>query len=72
VIDDVHRVDLLVHPYTFRVENQFLPTQRPGDLEDELRPFLRGGIDGFFTDNPAIGSRHPVAPIAPCRPPAGQ
>ncbi|MBA3281979.1 MAG: glycerophosphodiester phosphodiesterase, partial [Acidimicrobiia bacterium] len=65
VIDDAHRFDLLVHPYTFRVENQFLPTQfrrgpdpnAPGDLEGELRTFLRAGIDGFFTDNPAIGVR---------------
>ena len=65
VIGDAHRVDLVIHPFTFRVENQFLPLQfrsstdpnAPGDLEGELRAFLRAGIDGFFTDNPAIGAR---------------
>jgi len=65
VIGDAHRFDLVVHPFTFRVENQFLPLQfrsgtdpnAPGDLEGELRAFLRAGIDGFFTDNPAIGAR---------------
>ncbi|MCY7401361.1 MAG: esterase-like activity of phytase family protein [Nocardioides sp.] len=62
VISDAHDVGLVVHPYTFRVENQFLPTQfrsssdpnADGDLAGELRAFLRAGIDGFFTDNPAI------------------
>ncbi len=65
VIGDAHRVGLQVHPYTFRVENQFLPLQfrrgtdpnAPGDLEGELDTFIRAGIDGFFTDNPAIGAR---------------
>ena len=65
VVADAHRVDLVVHPFTFRVENQFLPLQfrsgtdpnARGDLEGELRAFLRAGIDGFFTDNPAIGAR---------------
>jgi glycerophosphoryl diester phosphodiesterase len=65
VIGDAHRFDLVVHPFTFRVEDQFLPLQfrsstdpnAPGDLEGELKAFLRAGIDGFFTDNPAIGAR---------------
>ena len=65
VIGNAHRFDLVVHPFTFRVENQFLPLQfrsstdpnAPGDLEGELRAFLRAGIDGFFTDNPAIGAK---------------
>ena len=65
MIGDAHEVGLVVHPYTFRVENQFLPTQfrssadgnADGDLAGELRAFLRAGIDGFFTDNPAIGAR---------------
>ena len=65
VIGNAHRFDLVVHPFTFRVENQFLPLQfrsstdpnAPGDLEGELKAFLRAGIDGFFTDNPAIGAK---------------
>ena len=63
VVADAHRADLVVHPFTFRVENQFLPLQfrsstdpnAPGDLAGELRAFLDAGIDGFFTDNPSIG-----------------
>jgi glycerophosphoryl diester phosphodiesterase len=65
VIGDAHDAGLVVHPYTFRVENQFLPTQfrssadptAPGDLAGELAAFLRAGIDGFFTDNPDVGAR---------------
>ncbi len=63
VVSDAHDQGLVVHPWTFRVENQFLPLQfrssadgnAPGDLVGELRAFLRAGVDGFFTDNPAIG-----------------
>ncbi|MBA3524454.1 MAG: glycerophosphodiester phosphodiesterase [Geodermatophilaceae bacterium] len=63
VVDDAHRVGLLVHPYTFRAENTFLPMDfrvgtdpnRYGDIAAELELFLSLGIDGFFTDNPDIG-----------------
>ena len=65
LVADAHRFGLVVHPFTFRVENQFLPADfrsstdpnAPGDLVGELTVFLRAGIDGFFTDNPAIGAR---------------
>jgi len=64
VIDNAHAEGLVVHPWTFRVENQFLPLQyrssadpnAPGDLRGELRAFLAAGIAGFFTDNPVIGA----------------
>jgi glycerophosphoryl diester phosphodiesterase len=60
-----HREDLLVHPFTFRRENQFLPAEyrssadpnAPGDLVGEIRAFLRAGVDGFFTDNPDLGAK---------------
>ena len=60
-----HREDLLVHPFTFRRENQFLPAEyrsssdpnAPGDLVGEIRTFLRAGVDGFFTDNPDLGAQ---------------
>ena len=63
VVRDAHRNGLVVHPFTFRVENQFLPTEfrssadpnAPGDLVGEIQAFLDVGIDGFFTDNPDIG-----------------
>ena len=58
-----HAVGLLVHPYTFRAENQFLPTtlRTSGDATEfgaaaeELAAFLELGIDGFFTDQTDIG-----------------
>jgi glycerophosphoryl diester phosphodiesterase len=54
---------LLVHVWTFRAENKFLPAElRVGDsmsahgkLEQEIDRYLAHGIDGFFTDHPAIG-----------------
>jgi glycerophosphoryl diester phosphodiesterase len=63
VIDDAHDAGLVVHGWTFRRENQFLPVEfrssadpaAPGDLPGEIRAFLDAGMDGFFTDNPDIG-----------------
>ena len=63
VIPDAHREDLDVHGWTFRRENQFLPTafrvgHRPdgiGDIVGEIQVFLDAGMDGFFTDNPDLG-----------------
>jgi glycerophosphoryl diester phosphodiesterase len=62
-VRNAHAAGLLVHPYTFRRENTFLPLELRssadpagiGDLESEIRRFLEQGIDGFFTDNPDIG-----------------
>ncbi len=53
----------MLHPYTFRAENQFLPADYRvgadptayGRAIDEQVTFLRTGIDGLFTDNPDIG-----------------
>ena len=64
-VQNAHRVGLKVHPYTFRAENCFLPTNHrqgtdpkaPGDLESELAIFLALGIDGFFTDQTDLGVR---------------
>ncbi|MGY2004290.1 glycerophosphodiester phosphodiesterase [Blastococcus sp. SYSU DS1024] len=63
LVDDAHRAGLLVHPYTFRNENVFLPPAlragvAPDDygqaLEEHLA-FWEAGIDGMFTDNPDTG-----------------
>ncbi len=56
-----HDAGLLVHPWTFRRENYFLPTNfksgvdpsRNGDLAAEIEAYRRAGVDGFFSDNPA-------------------
>ena len=65
LVTDAHAAGLVVHPYTFRPENPFLPTDlrrgnvasltERGDLAAEITIFLKAGIDGFFTDDPAIG-----------------
>jgi glycerophosphoryl diester phosphodiesterase len=63
-VADAHEAGLLVHPYTFRNENEFLPTdlrdagEEPGDygraIEEQLA-YWETGIDGIFTDNPDTG-----------------
>jgi len=65
VIEDAHAVGLEVSGWTFRRENQFLPTQfrvgtepnAVGNLEQEIETFLAAGMDSFFTDNPDVGDR---------------
>jgi glycerophosphoryl diester phosphodiesterase len=60
LVADAHLADLLVHPYTFRPENPFLPTDlRIGSAIDqygndgaELAAFFATGIDGLFADAP--------------------
>jgi glycerophosphoryl diester phosphodiesterase len=62
LVDDAHGAGLVVHPYTFRAENTFLPTElRRGTTDsdfgraiDEQVTFLRAGIDGLFTDQADI------------------
>lgn len=63
LVERAHALGLLVIPYTLRAENLFLPRNYRdgidpmalGDAAGELRLFLETGIDGFFTDFPAIG-----------------
>ena len=60
-----HAVNLKVHVWTFRAENEFLPADlrsgdspaTHGDLDAEIRRYLDRGIDGFFVDFPAVGVR---------------
>jgi glycerophosphoryl diester phosphodiesterase len=75
LVRDAHQAGLLVHPWTFRRENTFLPEdfrqgnpaspvylQATGDFPAELRLFYRLGVDGLFSDNPdvAVAVRHEV------------
>ena len=63
LVADAHAAGLTVHPYTFRAENTFLPTDLRvgtdptayGRAIDEQVVFLGTGIDGLFTDQPDIG-----------------
>lgn len=60
LVADAHRAGLLVHPWTFRSENEFLPLQlrtgtdpaTRGDAAAEYRLFLGQGVDGLFSDYP--------------------
>ena len=64
VIADAHAAGLVVHGWTLRRENRFLPADfrrgtgpnAAGDMIGEARVFLAAGMDGFFTDNPDLGS----------------
>ena len=64
-VKDAHAVGLKVHPYTLRPENNFLPTYlrcssnlteacHSGSLK-EFERFFKAGVDGVFTDDPALG-----------------
>ena len=60
LVADAHDAGLVVHPWTFRVENEFLPTNLRGadgrgDVVAEIRAHLTAGVDGFFTDHTDLG-----------------
>ena len=63
LVRDAHAAGLVLHPYTFRAENTFLPTDLRvgtdptgyGKAIDEQLVFLHAGVDGFFTDQADIG-----------------
>jgi glycerophosphoryl diester phosphodiesterase len=58
-VEEAHDADLLVHPYTFRNENQFLPLELRfgadpngyGNAIAEYEQFFGLGVDGLFSDN---------------------
>jgi glycerophosphoryl diester phosphodiesterase len=59
LVPTAHGHGLLVHAWTFRAENYFLPTplrssedpRERGDLSGEIAMHLDAGLDGFFTDH---------------------
>ncbi|MEU6081269.1 glycerophosphodiester phosphodiesterase [Streptomyces sp. NPDC047108] len=60
LVRDAHRAGLILHPYTMRNENQFLPADfrrgtdpnAYGDAFGAFRTYFETGIDGIFSDNP--------------------
>ncbi|MEU5635584.1 glycerophosphodiester phosphodiesterase [Streptomyces rishiriensis] len=60
LVKDAHAVGLVLHPYTMRNENPFLPANfrkgagadAYGDSFGAFRTYFATGIDGVFTDNP--------------------
>ncbi|MGX4693257.1 glycerophosphodiester phosphodiesterase [Streptomyces sp. JNUCC 63] len=63
LVRDAHAVGLILHPYTVRNENPFLPTRfrkgtavdAYGDVFGVFQAYFATGIDGIFTDNPDTG-----------------
>jgi glycerophosphoryl diester phosphodiesterase len=67
LVRDAHAAGLSVQIWTFRPENQFLAgdfrngagadARNPEGSVAEIKRYLAEGIDGFFTDDPALGRR---------------
>ncbi|MFJ1648669.1 glycerophosphodiester phosphodiesterase [Streptomyces sp. NPDC088258] len=63
LVRDAHAKGLILHPYTLRDENAFLPADfrrgtdpnAYGDAFGAFRAYFEQGIDGIFTDNPDTG-----------------
>ena len=65
LVQRAHAAGLAVHIWTLRPENAFLPASLKkapatdatlrGDSVAEIVAYLRAGVDGFFTDDPAVG-----------------
>jgi glycerophosphoryl diester phosphodiesterase len=52
MVAEAHAAGLVVHPYTFRAEQAFIPPYAD-DFEDLLTIFFfQAGVDGVFTDFP--------------------
>lgn len=62
LVKNAHANDLLVHGWTFRAENYFLPEgmksslnpSERGDMSAEIKAYRDAGVDGFFTDHPDL------------------
>ncbi len=54
LIRDAHAAGLLVHPFTFRKEAQFVLAAYSGDVVAEMEYFYRLGVDGLFSDFPDL------------------
>ena len=53
LVADAHAAGLLVHAWTFRAEEAFLPANIP-DAAAEYAVFYATGLDGVFTDQPDL------------------
>lgn len=76
MVAEAHRLGLVVHPWTFRAENRYLPADLrkgdvPGDHGDviaEIRRHLAMGVDGVFSDFPglAVAARGYASSVPNC------
>ncbi|MDR0235459.1 glycerophosphodiester phosphodiesterase [Acinetobacter sp.] len=69
-VADAHAVNLKVHPYTFRPENNFLAANLKCSNAEidaakrcetgantEYEMYFKAGVDGLFTDDPGLGRK---------------
>ncbi len=65
LVTNAHTAKLKLHPWTFRAENRFMinafkssPSHdyeaKSGNINAEIKAFLKAGIDGLFCDNPDL------------------
>jgi glycerophosphoryl diester phosphodiesterase len=70
LVREAHALKLVVHGWTYRAENAFLPAEfrkgadpnAIGDLAGEIARFVELGIDGFFTDHPDLAVKGGARP----------
>jgi glycerophosphoryl diester phosphodiesterase len=65
LVEHAHQAGLRIEPWTFRPENHFLAADFRNNAGDharneagsiaEIRRYIATGLDGFFTDDPALG-----------------
>lgn len=65
LVENAHQAGLLVQPWTFRPENCFLAADFRNQAGEnarneagsiaEMKRYIEAGIDGFFSDDPALG-----------------
>jgi glycerophosphoryl diester phosphodiesterase len=65
IVEDAHKAGLRIEPWTFRPENHFLAADFRNSAGDkarneagsiaEIKRYIATGLDGFFTDDPALG-----------------
>ncbi len=60
LVIDAHAAGLLVHVWTFRNEDCFLPLDFQGNPQGEYELFFNLGIDGVFSDYPDTAACHPT------------
>jgi glycerophosphoryl diester phosphodiesterase len=62
VVADAHAAGLVVHPWTVRAENAFLPAKLRkgssptdhGDVGKVFKALYAAGVDGVFSDFPGL------------------